>query len=370
MNAHREIEDRLEAATRLRKVGAYDRALEQLSAAQEIDPNYAEAYAELCLVYRDQERSFKALEAINEALRLKPDNSHYHFIKGSILLLADDMAEAEASLRRAIAMRPDDEDYYVTLSYALVFQKRFDEAESVARQAIQLAPNSADAHVAVGNVLEFQKRPKEALQHFNEAIRLGPEDELSHLALGQHFSHWPTSEESDALAQQHLREVLRQSPENKDAQKALKKAQQLALSPDGKTGAAWPPLVLFCCSWVAHIGTGAIGSLFGLIFVLNWRRLGRPDKQLQTGAVVLALFLFPIVTGGFGLQPPGGEPLYFLAPPQNWFNLLRSALLLWLAWLQLPQFFAHEKRGSPVAPSRQPILFALLFSLLGMLVLT
>lgn len=98
-NTNAEAHDDLGVA--LAQLGDRDGALENFLKARELDPTYQKAHHNLGMVYFMKNETAKALDAVNEALRLQADNRSSLLLKATILNAQGRQPEAERLRRRA-----------------------------------------------------------------------------------------------------------------------------------------------------------------------------------------------------------------------------------------------------------------------------
>lgn len=135
--------------TVVQKVLGYPIALESLFSADEVqlraiiedEPNHAQAFCNLGVLYLNSGQSESAQKLFEHSLEICP-NSPDTLLNYSVLLSnAGDIKTAEELLHRAITINPN---YVVALSnlgYILSEQERFEEAEQVLRQALDIDPD-------------------------------------------------------------------------------------------------------------------------------------------------------------------------------------------------------------------------------------
>jgi len=118
----------------------------ELERAIELDPGYAEAYAELAIVRvigAPSDRDIElAQQAINAALELSPGLLRAHEARAIWLLqrTPPDPAQAEAVLRRVLAQDSNRSDALLWLYSAVSMQGRRDDATGILEQAYRLDP--------------------------------------------------------------------------------------------------------------------------------------------------------------------------------------------------------------------------------------
>lgn len=119
-------------------------------------PDSASARYALALVATQRKRYELAQQAIDEALRLKPDWPKPHLLRARILELQGRRDAAVKSLRAAAKAYPSPL-LYQALGQALTQQKRYKEALAAYRRALELEPENQDLLATMG-LLAIQNR--------------------------------------------------------------------------------------------------------------------------------------------------------------------------------------------------------------------
>jgi tetratricopeptide (TPR) repeat protein len=153
-------------------------AIDAYQSALEGDPSNAQVWAELAriqtysssLLSNDAERLVRleeALDSINAAVELAPDDSTVHAIRAFVLdwyafntLVTEEdridlLIEAEREASRAFQLDPENAlalSYYAEI---LADQQKWTQAEKYAAQAVASNPNLMDTHRVYGYVLEY-----------------------------------------------------------------------------------------------------------------------------------------------------------------------------------------------------------------------
>jgi adenylate cyclase len=125
----------------------YRKLLEEAIA---LDPEYAEAYAELssALLYEIWYRSPDSAEQLTK--------------------------RAEEMLNKAISLGGKFPEVHFRLGRLYLRKKQYDEAIAECERAVAMAPSSASAHANLAYVLECAGRPEEAISLYEKANRLSP----------------------------------------------------------------------------------------------------------------------------------------------------------------------------------------------------
>jgi tetratricopeptide (TPR) repeat protein len=156
------------------QMGDNEDAVELISKALKIAPNYADAYANLGNALQAMDRMDEALENYYRAISLMPDMAEAHNNIGSVLKALGRPEEAIDSYQMAIALQAGYAEAHCNLGSALQDLARSDEALASYRQALALRPDYADAHHNVGSLLFQMGHEAEALASYRQAATLDP----------------------------------------------------------------------------------------------------------------------------------------------------------------------------------------------------
>jgi serine/threonine-protein kinase len=189
---------------------ALGKAVAALREAVRLRPDDAPAHANLGLALMRQGKLEEAIGEDREAIRLKPDDATVHFNLANALVRQGKLDEASAALREAIRLQPENASGYTNLGIVLKKQGKLDEASAASREAIRLQPDNATAHYNLGVDLRTQGKLEEAISAFRAAIRLRPDFADAHSNLAYVLSQQGKKDEAiDAY-----REAVRLQPDN------------------------------------------------------------------------------------------------------------------------------------------------------------
>jgi tetratricopeptide (TPR) repeat protein len=183
------------------QVGRNDIAVDYMTEALRLNPNYDEAHNNLGILLRKAGRLADAVIHYQQALALRPDYAEAHNNLGVALMEQGRRAAAIASYQQALHYRPNFADAYNNLGNALKDQGKPEEVIAHYQQALRLRPNYAEAHYNLGSALLEQLRLEEAISCFQQAIHLKPEYADAHwnralawLLMGKFEEGWPEYE--------------------------------------------------------------------------------------------------------------------------------------------------------------------------------
>jgi Flp pilus assembly protein TadD len=116
-----------------------------------------------------------AIELIQKAIAVDPDQSTYHCNLGLVLTEAGRLDDAIASCRRAIELRPDSATAFNNLGNALRQNKQTRLAIDALDNALQLQPRFPEAYNNLGNALQESGDLEHAIGAYRQALVLRPE---------------------------------------------------------------------------------------------------------------------------------------------------------------------------------------------------
>lgn len=163
------------------QAGKYRKAIEALEQAVKLKPDLAEAHYQLGLAYAGQGDQDQAVKKFQEALRLKPVFSPARVGLGAIygqqglnLLRQGDPAAAEGQLKAAVRQNPKDDKAFSNLGVALGQQNRWREAQAAFQKAVALNPRNSQAQFNLGIVYYVQGNKDGTTQQYAALTALDP----------------------------------------------------------------------------------------------------------------------------------------------------------------------------------------------------
>ncbi len=155
-----------------------DKAFQCMKEVVKIDPNYGDAYRLKAAVLRVEGKLDEALKLVDKALKLSPESGHVHLEKGRILMDLKMFEKAVKEFDEAIKSSP-----YYFLPYefkaaALTKLLRYDEAEKVALHLLKLNPESYMAHVVMGVVAMTREDSENAKIYIEKAFKMAPSNPM------------------------------------------------------------------------------------------------------------------------------------------------------------------------------------------------
>lgn len=162
----------------------FDQCGEACRQILEIAPNHADAIHILGVIAAQSGDNGTALDWIDRAIRINPENAGFHNSRGNVLNAAGQAEQALACYQKAIELKPDFAGACYNLGVILGNLGRMDEAVSVYKRALGIAPNYAEALNGLGNIFREQGRFDEADAHYRRALEINPRYADAHNNLG------------------------------------------------------------------------------------------------------------------------------------------------------------------------------------------
>jgi TolB-like protein/tetratricopeptide (TPR) repeat protein/DNA-binding winged helix-turn-helix (wHTH) protein len=166
-------------------------AKEYFEQALRIDPEYAAAYAGICItngigyeITGDATYISAAEAACERALAKNPNLYMVYAALGDLYLLTGRNTDAETAFERALDINGKDVQAIQGLSTVYELQQRFDEAEALLNESIRLQPGNWRSADALGGFLFANGRYVEAADAYRQVVLLDPGNWQGHGNLG------------------------------------------------------------------------------------------------------------------------------------------------------------------------------------------
>lgn len=185
--------------------GRLDEAIDALTRAVELAPEFADPHANLGVILmkralgqpakgrddaldrgeffgpsrgggaHDEEGIARALANLQRACELDPRKALLHSFRANALLDAGRIDEALPAFVRTVELEPGSPAYHYDLANTYLRLNRYAEAEHHYRESLRLLPKSAETLTNYGLLLRRMHRLPESLQQLREAARLAPD---------------------------------------------------------------------------------------------------------------------------------------------------------------------------------------------------
>ena len=171
-----------------------EKAIEAFRKAVENDPKRAKAWAFLALCYKEKGDYAHALEGINRALAINPDNSEFMQVQAASYLLHGDTKNAKNSYERLLSQLKSDIEKeksaakYSKASWYALMASYFTDAERYANDGLALDAKASELHAYIGHAYLLQNSKREALSIYKKYMEQDAEQAALRNKLNDDFS--------------------------------------------------------------------------------------------------------------------------------------------------------------------------------------
>ncbi len=182
------------------------------------EPENDFVYGRLAMCQLSQEgRKREALESIDEAIRIRPDEAFYHSVRSLILTDLHRGKEALAAAEQAVVINPEEAFSFAAKANAYCELHRWADAEEWSRKALAIDSDHVMAANILTHTLRLQGKADENKQAIDQLLAADPENSLAHVNAG-----WTALQRYDTRkAEEHFLESLRLDPDSDIAREGL-----------------------------------------------------------------------------------------------------------------------------------------------------
>ena len=183
-------------------------------------PESVIALVVLALSRSAQKKGPAALADAERAVGLAPDDAYVHFVRGFILHRLDRQDAARSALNESLRLDPQNPDAFSLLAAIELNASNWAAALTAAEQALTLNPEHVEAANFRAMALVGLGRKDEATAAVDFALHREPDNALSHANQGWNYLH----RNEPRRAQEFFREALRLDPELEYARRGMLEA--------------------------------------------------------------------------------------------------------------------------------------------------
>jgi tetratricopeptide (TPR) repeat protein len=158
----------------------FDRAIELIQSAVQLRPEEAEYHNNLALACLADCQLDPARQHAADARRLGHRDGHGYWHVGMTFCARRDWTHAEAAVQLALEMDPESAEAHNCLGVVYAAQRRFEAAEKCYRRALELNPSLVEAWNNLGNAYRDQQRLEESLPFYQRALNASPSFAAAH----------------------------------------------------------------------------------------------------------------------------------------------------------------------------------------------
>jgi tetratricopeptide (TPR) repeat protein len=152
----------------LQNLGQLDEAVESLCKAIDINPDLAETYSNLGGVFKELGKIDQAVASCKKAIAIKPDYAEAYSNLGNAFQELGKIDEAITSYNNAIAIKPDYAAAFYNQHATLIDIMDMEPSIECMKKAININPSNIHYRFMLGMILDYWGYPKEATSHFDK----------------------------------------------------------------------------------------------------------------------------------------------------------------------------------------------------------
>lgn len=137
------------------ELGQYEKALHYFSKAIELNPNYANGYANRGNVYRVQKKLDKAIVEYSKAIELDNTKIQVLYARANTYKDLDNLALAIIDYSKIIALDNSFKDIYFARAYAYLMLEDYKKAKVDLEKQLQISPNDLKSE---GNLIHIKTK--------------------------------------------------------------------------------------------------------------------------------------------------------------------------------------------------------------------
>jgi len=146
----------------------------------ELDPNYADAYNNLGVLYKELEEHQKAKDCYEKAIVINPNYTDAHYNLGNIFKELGENQKAKECYEKVIEINPNYIDALNNLGNIFDDLGENQKAKDCFEKAIEINPNYVDANYNLGTIFQELGEYQKAISCFEKTIEIDPNYTAAH----------------------------------------------------------------------------------------------------------------------------------------------------------------------------------------------
>lgn len=156
-----------------------ERSLKLTQKALILDENYGDAHSSLAVIYNLKRQFDKAINEIEIAISLNPNDADIHANLGRFLHNLGRTGESVAAFKKAIRLNPHaPSNYLMNFGVTYWMMGQHEKAIALCKRALERNPDQLWAHIALAAAYSELGRAEEASASVKEALRIKPKFNL------------------------------------------------------------------------------------------------------------------------------------------------------------------------------------------------
>jgi tetratricopeptide (TPR) repeat protein len=182
----------------------YAKALVLFEQSKELSPDKAAIYYKIAEIYEHNDELDKALNNINQALKLEDDNKYYFLLAANVQTRLGNFKDAAAVYEKMIGKISNTQHYLLELAAIYLYQDRLDKALETYQRAEDHFGINQDIIKQKQKILIEQDNITAAIEEGKKLIEYEPENEAAVVSQAELLMSNNREEEALAFLQKHL----------------------------------------------------------------------------------------------------------------------------------------------------------------------
>ena len=199
------------------KTRQWPRANQELVRTIELQPANYPARIEMAKLLIAAGDLQQAQEQTDVLLRDRSNDGKSHFVAADLLAAQNRPTAALQEIQKAIALDPDDSDFYLDLALMQLKNGQSEAAETNFKKAIETNPKVIDSRLMLANFYQMRSRFADAEQQLRSAIEIDPQNPELRAAVARLY----VAQGRNIEAEEYLRQAKRDFPNNSEGYRLL-----------------------------------------------------------------------------------------------------------------------------------------------------
>jgi tetratricopeptide (TPR) repeat protein len=206
------------------KVYRAEQIIEDLKQVAEFEPNRADAYYNIALLYQEQEAEDTARTYFEKTIKADPSYKGVHLQLGLIAERKGELARAVEEYKKEIAINNQSAKAHHRLGYLYANHLNdYIKAEEQFQKSLKLDNSNIEALVNYANILYTMERYGQSADYFEKVLQMDPKNPTANYNLGLVYERWGKTK----LAIEQWKKFLAMNPPGAWAEEAKKHLKSL-----------------------------------------------------------------------------------------------------------------------------------------------
>ena len=168
----------------VQQTGKAENAITEIKQALELNPNFAQAYYDISLIFISQHQFDEAQSMLQKAHEIYPGFWEAQLVQAKLHEHTQAIEPAINEYKMVLDLKPHQEEALFRLAYIYDQEGRMDEARALLIQLVETHPRHADGWYLLGRIAERQHTIPQAIHAYQKALQADSNNLNAHFNLG------------------------------------------------------------------------------------------------------------------------------------------------------------------------------------------